>query len=65
MRKFIDSRKEDDFDIKSAYIVSELKPLGLKKSLLAYVIFNSIFTINIGNQIGTDSNQLYLNLMKK
>jgi hypothetical protein len=65
MRKFIEERKDEDFDIKSAYIVSELKPLGLKKSLLAYVIFNSIFNVNIGSQVGTESAQLYLNLMKK
>lgn len=51
MRKFIEERKEEDFDIKSAYIVSELKPLGLKKPLLAFIIFNSIFSVNIVNKI--------------
>lgn len=64
MRKFIESRKNEDFDIKSAYIVSELKPLGLKKSLLAYVIFNSIFTVNIAKQV-SENGRLYQNLMKK
>ena len=51
MKKYIEDRKDEDFDIKSAYIVSELKSLGLKKSLLAYIIFNTLFTVNIANKI--------------
>lgn len=51
MKVFIEERKEEDFDIKSAYIVSELKSLGLKKPLLAYIIFNTLFSVNIANQI--------------
>ena len=51
MKKYIEDRKDEDFDIKSAYIVSELKSLGLKKPLLAYIIFNTLFSVNIANQI--------------
>jgi hypothetical protein len=64
MKKYIEDRKDEDFDIKSAYIVSELKSLGLKKPLLAYIIFNTLFTVNIANQIAENS-KLYLNLIKK
>lgn len=51
MKIYIVDRKEEDFDIKSAYIVSELKSLGLKKPLLAYIVFNTLFSINIASQI--------------
>lgn len=64
MKGYIEERKDEDFDIKSAYIVSELKSLGLKKPLLAYIIFNTLFTVNIANQIA-DNSKLYQNLMKK
>jgi hypothetical protein len=64
MKKYIEERKEEDFDIKSAYIVSELKSLGLKKPLLAYIVFNTLFSVNIASQI-EDNSKLYLNLMKK
>ena len=51
IRKQLVDLKDEDFDIKSAKIVSKIKPLGLKKPLIAYVIFNAFFTVNIGQQV--------------
>jgi hypothetical protein len=56
--------KNEDFDIKSAKIVSKIKPLGLKKPLIAYVLFKGFYTVNISQQVA-ESSKLYLNLMKK
>lgn len=50
-KEFIEKRKKEDFDIVSASIVAELKPLGLKKPLYAYILFNALFTINIHKQV--------------
>ena len=38
-------------DITSALVVSELKPLGLKKPIYAFVIFNACFSVNISKQV--------------
>ena len=63
-KKFIEKRKKEDFDIASAETVAELKPLGLKKPLYAYVLFNAFFTINIHKQV-QENGGMYMNLMKK
>jgi hypothetical protein len=44
--------------------VSKIKPLGLKKPLIAYIIFKAFFTVNISQQVSEHA-KLYLNLMKK
>jgi hypothetical protein len=56
--------KNEDFDIASAKIVSKIKPLGLKKPLIAYILFKTFFTVNITQQLAEHA-KLYLNLMKK
>ena len=56
--------KNEDFDIASAKIVSKIKPLGLKKPLIAYIIFKTFFTVNISQQL-VEHAKMYLNLMKK
>ena len=56
--------KDEDFDIKSAKIVSKIKPLGLKKPLVAYILFKAFFTVNISKQL-SEYSKFYLNLMKK
>jgi hypothetical protein len=64
IRKEIETLKDEDFDIKSAKIVSKVKPLGLKKPLIAYTLFKAFYTVNISQQIA-DTGKIYLNLMKK
>jgi hypothetical protein len=64
IKKFISDRIKDDTDITSALLVSELKPLSLKKALYAYVIFNGCFSVNIAKQVDEIA-ALYKNLMKK
>lgn len=56
--------KDEDFDIKSAKIVAQLKPIGLKKPLISYALFKTFFSVNINSQLAEWS-RLYLNLMKK
>jgi hypothetical protein len=56
--------KDEDFDIASAKIVSKIKPLGLKKPLIAYIIFKIFFSVNITQQLAEHA-KFYLNLMKK
>ena len=56
--------KNEDFDITSAKIVSKIKPLGLKKPLIGYIVFKAFFTVNISKQV-VEHSRLYLNLMKK
>lgn len=63
-KKYIESKKDDDFDIASAEAVDNLKPLGLKKALFAYVIFNALFTVNIAKQIETSA-AMYKKLMRR
>lgn len=41
-----------------------MKPLGLKKPLIAYIIFNALFTVNISQQVAENA-KIFLNLMKK
>ena len=60
----VERLKDEDFDIKSAKIVHKIKPLGLKKPLVAYAIFKTFFTVNINQQL-RDYGKLYLNLVKK
>jgi translation initiation factor 5 len=64
IRNEIETLKDEDFDIKSAKIVSKVKPLGLKKPLIAYTLFKAFYTVNINQQIA-ETSKLYLNLMKK
>lgn len=64
IKSSIEALKDEDFDIKSAKIVSKIKPLGLKKPLVAFIVFNALFTVNISQQVSEHS-KLYLNLMKK
>ena len=64
IKKMVEDLKDEDFDIKSAMIVSKIKPLGLKKPLIAYVLFRAFFTVNIKQQL-KEAGKLYLNLMKK
>lgn len=64
LRDIIEGLKNEDFDIKSAKIVHKVKPLGLKKPLVAYAIFKSFFSVNINQQLKEHS-KLYLNLVKK
>lgn len=64
IKSTIETLKDEDFDIKSAKIVSKIKPLGLKKPLIAYIVFNALFTVNISQQL-PEYSKLYLNLMKK
>lgn len=64
MKKEIEKQKDEDFDIKSAKVVSKIKPMGLKKPLIAYVVFNAFFTVNISQQVAEHA-KFYLNLMKK
>ncbi len=64
IRNEIETLREEDFDIKSAKIVSKVKPLGLKKPLIAYTLFKAFYTVNISQQL-PDTAKLYLNLMKK
>lgn len=56
--------KDEDFDIASARIVSKIKPLGLKKPLIAFILFRAFFTVNITKQVAEHA-KFYLNLMKK
>lgn len=63
-KKLILSRMEKDFDIGSAEIVADLKPLKLKKPLYAYVLFNAFFTVNIHKQ-AKEYAPMYKHLMKK
>lgn len=63
-KNFIEKRKTIDFDIASAEIVANLKPLGLKKPLIGYVLFNAFFTVNIAKQVQENA-KLYLQLMRK
>lgn len=51
IKSSIEALKDEDFDIKSAKIVSKIKPLGLKKPLIAYIVFNALFTVNISQQV--------------
>lgn len=63
-KKYIEARKGKDLDISSAEIVDNLKPLGLKKALFAYVLFNGFFTVNIAMQ-AKENAVIYKKLMKK
>ena len=60
----IQALKDEDFDIKSAKIASKIKPLALKKPLIAYILFKAFFTININQQVA-ECAKFYNNLMKK
>lgn len=51
IKQFVKALLEEDFDIRSAKIVAKIKPIGLKKPLIAYVLFHTFFTINISNQV--------------
>lgn len=51
IKKFVAERIKEDTDVTSALLVSELKPLSLKKALYAYVIFNGCFSVNIAKQV--------------
>ncbi len=51
LRDTIQGLKDEDFDIKSAKVVHKVKPLGLKKPLVAYAIFKAFFTLNINQQL--------------
>ena len=64
IRNLHEKLKDEDFDITSARIVSKIKPLGLKKPLIAYVVYRAFFTVNISQQLPTVA-KLYKNLMKK
>lgn len=64
LKDTIEGLKNEDFDIKSAKIVHKVKPLGLKKTLVAYAIFKAFFTVNILKQVKEHA-KLYLNLVKK
>ena len=64
VKKQLELYEGEDFDIKSAKIVSKIKPLGLKKPLIGYILFKAFFTVNISKQVAEHA-KLYLNLMKK
>jgi hypothetical protein len=64
LKNLIEGLQNEDFDIKSAKIVHKVKPLGLKKPLVAYAIFKSFFTVNMSQQLKEQS-KFYLNLIKK
>jgi hypothetical protein len=51
VKKQLEVYEDEDFDIKSAKIVSKIKPLGLKKPLIGYILFKAFFTVNISKQV--------------